>query len=329
MPLVMLISILAIPAWFIWLKVLSETTLGQSLWSVYRSTQKQTATPGTETTIITIALSLVTGLIIGSVFSLPVMFLQVITTKLLARRGLRKAIAAEADPARLAVLANMESRRKAMWFYVPARIFAGIDAKALLGALPQPRPLILSLGVPLPQDAETPPPPTAPGEEINLLELRQNPRRSKMLWFSAICISLVLGGSIFFYVWLFRTAPTPGGGMPLGIFLLMITPVFAPTLLILGAFFLIKVVPIRSAMLTPGRLEDYRFLRRLWPFNRARHQSGLLTFTPQDSILVLTEPYRRRPVGTFIRRDGERVQYRLIPDDKLDPLAEVLDRWRA
>jgi hypothetical protein len=34
-------------------------------------------------------------------------------------------------------------------------------------------------------------------------------------------------------------------------------------------------------------------------------------------------------MGTFIRRDGARVQYRLIADDKLDPLAEVLDRWRA
>jgi hypothetical protein len=325
----MLISILARPAWFIWLKVLSETTLGQSLWSVYRSTQKQTATPGTETTIIAIALSLVTGLIIGSVFSLPVMFLQVITTKLLARRGLRKAIAAEADPARLAVLANMESRRKAMWFYVPARIFAGIDAKALLGALPQPRPLILSLGVPLPQDAETPPPPTAPGEEINLLELRQNPQRSKMLWFGAIWMTLMLGGAIAFYVWLQRTPAPAGGGISLGAFLLMLTPMFLPLLVFIGAFFITKVVPMRSAMLTPGRLEDYRFLRRFSPFNRARHQAGLLTFTPQDSILVLTEPFKRRRMGTFIRRDGARVQYRLIADDKLDPLAEVLDRWRA
>lgn len=287
-------------------------------------------TPDPNTITLTFARGMVLGFVPGFFIFTPWLVALLISTKLLARRDLRKAAAiAEGDPARQAVIASMESRRRSMWFYVPARMYSGIDAKALLSALPQPRPLILSLGVPLPQDSATPPPPSAPGEEINLLELRQNPQHSKMLWFGAIWMTLMLGGAIAFYVWLQRTPAPAGGGISLGAFLLMLTPMFLPLLVFMGAFFITKVAPMRSAMLTPGRLEDYRFLRRLWPFNRARHQAGLLTFTPQDSILVLTEPLKRRRVGTFIRHDGARAQYRLIADTKMDPLAEVLDRWKA
>ncbi|MFN7429425.1 MAG: hypothetical protein ACK5TP_02450 [bacterium] len=328
--LTMLATTLAMIAIFTLFYLLPDAVKKPGFRFIQQTTANPPPTPDPNTITLTFARGMVLGFVPGFFIFTPWLIVLIISAKLLARRDLRKAAAiAEGDPARQAVIASMESRRRSMWFYVPARMYSGIDAKALLSALPQPRPLILSLGVHLPQDSATPPPPTAPGEEINLLELRQNPRRSKMLWLSAICITLMLGASIFFYVWLFRTAPTPGGGIPLGVFILIITPVFAPTLLILGAFFLTKVAPIRSAMLTPGRLEDYRFLRRFWPINRARHQAGLLTFTPQDSILVLTEPYRRRPVGTFIRHDGARVHYRLIADTKLDPLAEVLDRWQA
>ena len=281
--------------------------------------------------IISVAHSIAPALLIPSAFGL-MLALPLLVSTILARRDLKVAIAAETDPARLAVLKNMDSCCRVSLRLTSARSPGYIGVQDLLRALPQLRPLILTLGVKLPHEESTPPPPTAPGEEINLLELRQHPRGSKFKWVNVILdiwATLWLGGAIFIYFLMRREALQTGTTLPPGTFLMILAMASFPVIFSILPLILTRTATMNSAMLTPGRLEDYRFYRRFSPFNRARHQSGVLTFTPQDSILILSQFSKRRRTGTFIRRDGACVGYQLIADDKIDPLAEVLDRWRA
>lgn len=318
------VAIICFLGWCLLIYLLLKQDLGQSPW-VLRQTNPSLKS------IISVALSIAPALLIPSAFGLMLALALFIRT-ILARRDLKVAIAAETDPARLVVLENMDSCYRASLRLTSARSPGYIGVQDLLRALPQLRTLILTLGVKLPHEESTPPPPTAPGEEINLLELRQHPRGSKVYWLTVIWViwaTLMLGGAIFIYFLMRREALQIGTTLPPGTFLMILAMASFPVIFSILPLILTRTATMNSAMLTPGRLEDYRFLRRFWPINRARHQAGLLTFTPQDSILVLTEPYRRRPVGTFIRHDGARVHYQLIADTKMDPLAEVLDRWKA
>ena len=304
--------------------LLLKQDLGRSPW-VLRQTNPSLKS------IISVALSIAPALLIPSAFGLMLALALLIRT-ILARRDLKVAIAAETDPARLAVLENMDSCYRASLRLTSARSPGYIGVQDLLRALPQLRPLILTLGVKLPHEESTPPPPTAPGEEINLLELRKHPRGSKVYWLTviwAIWATLSLGGAIFIYLLMRREALQTGTTLPPGTFLITLAVVLSPLILSILPWVLAWMATIRSAILTPGRLEDYQLLRRFSPFNRSRHQAGLLIFTPQNSVLVITEPSKRRRTGTFIRSDGACVHYQLIADETMDPLAEVLDRWKA
>lgn len=273
---------------------------------------------------ITIAASMLLGAAIGLAIGLPALGVAIGVTKYIAQRHIRANMQTERDPARLAVLRGLERERRRMWFYLPFRMFAAVDAATVLDVMPTGRPIAVIFDTKLPP-AEG----LALGEEFNLVGLRQNPRRSKLLMLTFAGVGFSVLAMIVMAFNLARLGMRGGGpGFGLGTVAMLFLPTLVPIGVFLVVYVLPKSMPLRWAIMTPRRLEDARPLRWLLRRRASTEPRGVKTFTPDQSLLVISTIMNRRTWGTFVHRDGTRAMFSLIADDKHNPLGEVLARWK-